>query len=315
MKKFLSLFLTVLMIFVLSACSSSESQEKSDDQEDTSGSSQIETEESEEVQESETEELDDIELPLEEMVFVDDETCLVKISGSAYISDQYITIPVEWENRSEDVDYLISVSSIYVNSLMTNGYLSTTTVLSPGEGRTDYCILPLENLEANGVTEYTDIALTLTVFDNIEFSDICEASAHIYPYGEEEATVFTRETQPTDQVLVENEDFALIIIGNGAIGDNGEYSIPVYLVNKTDYKMRFSTMDSMVNDVSCNPGNFPDLEAHTSAFATIYLSESEMDRYGITSVESITLRFRVLEFVNSDFSADTIYDEMLSVEP
>lgn len=317
MKKIWTLVLAFLLMLALLACSASENQESSDGHEETGSGSQMESEESEEIPESETEAPGYVELPLEETVFVDDETCLVKISGSARVTDQSITIPIQWENRSEDTPYSISATSsgnsVYVNGLKARSNFMPA-YLNPGESSTDYCYIYPEELAEGGATEYTDIALTLTVFDSAEYTNICEASAHIYPYGEEQATVFTREAQPADQVLAENESFALIVTGSGSVNENGGYSIPIYLVNKTDHRMKFSAMDSMVNDVSCSPDTLPDLAAHTSAFASLHWSESYLEGKGITTVESVTLRLRVLEFANSDIAAETIYDEMLSVE-
>ena len=314
--------LTFFVIFILSACSAAEqesSEASSSIQSDVSTENAQENSyddvitESGDIQEAEEEESSNIEISLDEMVLVDDETCLVEISGSVYITDQTISITVEWENRSEDTVYNISAEDVCVNGLRTSWYFSPA-YLEPGESSVDYCYIYTSDLAENGITEYTDIALTLTVYNLYELGNIAEVSTHIYPYGEENATVFVREAQDTDQVLVENDDFAFVVIGSGAYDESGGYSIPVYLVNKTDYELRFygyegNTYDDTMSRTSI--GNFPNLVANTSAFASIYFSESEADEYGVDSAESIALRL----LVYSDAETGTIYDEMLTVLP
>lgn len=318
-----------LSVIVLSACTADGQESSSANQEEMSSSIQSDVlTESETLQEStqenvsdyivtesegnqesevETEEPSGIELPLDELVLADDEACLVKISGSAYITEQYIGIPVEWENRSEDEEYYISADDVYVNGLRTSGDFATES-LEPGESKVDYCYIDTSYLVENGMTEYTDIDMTINV-SGLD-TDFAEVSAHIYPYGEENVTEFVRETQDTDQVLIENEAFALVVIDSGAYLDTGGYSIPVYLINKTDYRLYLTGYEgSTFNERMTCIGDFRNLEAHTSAFDSIYFSRTMVGEYGIDSAESITMRLRVYSYAKTGY----IYDDTLTV--
>lgn len=161
---------------------------------------------------------------------------------------------------------------------------------------------------------FTDIELEIRVHDSNDWmaDDVAHETIHIYPLGEDKATIYVREPQSTDTVIVENDQIAMIVTGYEKDSIWG-YTANVYLVNKTDTALTFSADNVSVNGFMCDPFWATEVAAGKVAFSSISWSDSSFEENGITDVEEIEMDIRIHDA--DDWMADNIFEETVTLNP
>ncbi|MCD8190466.1 MAG: hypothetical protein LUD78_09665 [Clostridiales bacterium] len=315
MKKILALFLSLALVFSLAAC---ESSSASSDTQSASVSSYDEAEEGE-TSDTTTAENEDTatadaqqEVTFEELVVVDNDECVIKLTGIDPDNMWGYTVNAELENKSSEKTYMFSVVSASVNGVASDPLFASE--VAAGKKANEEISFSDSTLEENGVVDYTDIALTFRVYNSDDWSedDVAYETVHVYPYGEENAIAFVRESLDTDTLIVDNDEVSVIVTGY-EYDDIWGYTVNLYLENKTETEVMFSVNDASVNGYMIDPFYAESVPAGCCAFGSMSWYEDELEENGISEVEAI--EFQLTAYDNEDWAGDYFVDETVTLNP
>lgn len=242
------------------------------------------------------------EITFTERVVVDNEECFIKITDIDPTNIFGYTVSVLLENKSTERNYMFAVESAAINGVQCET-LFATEVTAGKKAISEITFVEDKVLREAGVGEYTDIELTFRVYDSEDLfaADVADATVHIYPFGEEAAVTYVRESQPTDQVLLDNKFITVTVIGYEEDELLG-YTVKLFLVNKTEVDVMFSASTVAVNDFMIDPLYADMVPAGKCAFSSMIWLDSDFEENGITSVENI-------DFVLKAYNVDNFLDE------
>lgn len=285
MKKILTLLLVLAMLLSLCACSS----------------------ETEPTEPQPTEPEGPPAITFRETVVIDSDTCTITITGIEPEDTFGYSLSLYLENKTA-VNQTFTVISASTNGVDNDPFFAAEVAAGKSANQT---ITFYDTELESRIGPYTDIHLRFRVYDSDDwFSEpVAETAVHVYPYGEESATTYTRVPQATDTVLVDNEQVTAIITHYKMDKDKDGYTAYLYLVNKTDTKAMFTVYDVSVNDLMIDPYFADDVPAGCSAFSKITWSTASLNENGITKVESIQLTMRAYNYedwLSDDFAKETV---------
>lgn len=299
MKKIVLLLLTLSLL--LAACGGTDTPET------TTGGSAPEVNVSVETTQPATEP------PVfEEIVVADNDTCSIRITGLDPDNMWGYTLEAELENKTADTTLMFSVDTAAVNGVQTEPMFAEE--VAAGKKSKVSIVMLSDELEANGVGDFTDIALSFRVYDSNDWSAeaVAVESVHVYPFGQENAVQFARAAQETDRILVDNE-FATVVLTGCGPDDFWGYQAKLYIVNKTDTTIMVSVDEASVNGYMADPFFADSVGAGYCAFSAITWLDSTLEENGITEVENIEFVLRVYD--EEDWSADDFFNETITIEP
>jgi len=319
MKKVLERMLAVLLIMPLVACGSgSKTTEAAVSSKEESvvetAEEQIPEEKEETVAE---EEIKQEEAPVQEVSFesftpIDNEECSVTIKELDPDNIWGYTIKTVLENKSSEKTYMFSVTAASVNGVDADPFFAAE--VAPGKKSNEEITLTATSLKENGITEFTDIEIVYRVYDSNDWmaDSVAEETFHIYPYGEDKATIFTREIQSSDQVLVDNENVTVLITDKVDDPIWG-YTLNMFIVNKTDTEIMISVDEASVNGFMADPFFAKSVQPGKSAFTSMSWSDTTLEENEITEIENIEFTLRVYDS-NDIFSGD-FFNGTVTVTP
>ena len=207
---------------------------------------------------------------------------------------------------------MFSVSSAAINGVMSDPLFASE--VAAGKKSNEDISFSDSELTENGVGDYTDIELTVRVYDSNDWlaDAVAEETVHIYPYGEEQASTFIREVKDTDQVIVDNEYVTVIVTGYEEDEIWG-YTANLFLQNKTDAEVMFSADEVSVNGMMADPLYAKSVTAGKCAFSSMSWSDTTFEENGITEVEEI--EFLLKAYDANDFMADHLVNESVTLNP
>lgn len=304
MKKFLALLTLISLLMSLSACMTDVNDSSEKAKSDSSNESSVNT--SEDIGKG------GLKLSFEEKIVTDNEFC--KITVTEYEVDNLFgsELKIALENKSQDTTYTFSVDNVSVNGVQVPSLMVTD--VAPGKKANDSITLLDETLEENGIKEYTDIEITFSVSDSDDWmaDPVTVVKTNIYPYGEENAYKFERQSLKTDIVIVDNDKVTAIVTGF-TTDDIWGYCANIYLVNKTDRSFMVTVDDVSVNGYMCDPFFAESVESGKCSFASMSWSDSDFEDNGITDVETIEFIFRVYDLDN--FLDEDIINQSVVLNP
>lgn len=317
MKKVIVFLLLLCLLLSLAACdkkpASTDAGRATQAAKTEADTRQTQTEtETETEPQTETEPVPDKPVPaIDEITVVDNEECLLRITGIDPDAFFGYTVKVYMENRSSDKKYRFSVDNASINAVSADVLFSTE--VAPGKKANDEITFMDDSL-LETLGDFTDILLTFRVRDADDWTadDTVNESVHIYPFGEENATRYIRQSQDTDTVLVDNDDATVIVTGYDSENFWG-YTVKMYLINKTDKELMFSVDDVSVNGLMTNPLFATTVGADMSSFSNLIWSSSEFEKNGIAEVEEIEMTLRIYDA--NDWSADNLFEETVKLNP
>ncbi len=303
MKKLLALLLALAMLMCLAACGESEKPKDDTAATTTTTTTEAATTTTTKPQEEE--------FVFEEVTVLDDENCVIRITEIDEDNDWGYTLKAYFENKS-DVDYMFSVDAATVNGVSVDPFFAVE-VAAGKKAKEDISfgdVLP----EGVDIGEYTDIALTFSVYDpeDWEADAVAEVTAHVYPLGKDKATVYTREAQETDQVLVDSDLFTMIAIGTEE-DELWGYTTDIYLVNKSDKDLMLSVDEASLNDFMVEPFYATVLTVGSCAFGEITWLYGTLEENDFDTVESIEFTLSVMD--SNDWLGDPLAEETVTFTP
>ncbi len=286
MKRISALFLSLVLLLSLVGCGGSDSGDGSSDSNDK--------------------------VQFEEMTVIDNDECLLKITEIDLKGTTGCELKAYLENKSADTTYMFAVEEASINNVEVPSLFATE--VAPGKQANDTIDLATTTIKNNGLKKFTDIEVTVRVHDSKNWSapNVAEETFHIYPYGQDKAEKFTRESKDTDTVLVDNDQISVTVTGYDDDGVFG-HEVNVYLVNKTDQTLMFSVDDASVNGFMIDPFWATSVAPGKSDFSSISWSDSSLEENKITKIEEIEMVLSVHDA--NDLFADDIYEETIKLNP
>ncbi len=238
--------------------------------------------------------------------------CTIKITGIEPDNMWGYTIKALLENKSADKTYMFAVETASINGVQCDPFFATE-VAAGKKSNADISFTD-DTLEENGITTYTDIELAFRVYDSNDWSAdaVAKETVHIYPYGEDQATKFVREAQPSDTVILDNDDVSVIVTGYEKDEIWG-YTVNLFLLNKTDKNVMFSVDEAFVNGFMADPFYAASVSAGKCAFSSMAWSDTTFEENGITEVETIEFQLRAHD--NDNWSGDDFANESITLNP
>lgn len=322
MKKLLALLLAFVMVFSLAACESEKDNDRDDrDDDDDRGSifGNHDSDESDKDDKSDKGDKSDSEdkpgrnqITFTEMVAVDNEECLIKITDIDPDGSWGFTLKAYVENKSTEKTYMYSVYSASVNGVQCDPLFAAE--VAPGKKANEEISFSTEEFEMHDVGDFTDIALTFRVSDYDDWSadPVAFETVHIYPYGEDKAVQFVREPQATDNVIIDNE-YVTVIVTDYDPDSFWGYSVNMFLINKTDKNVMFSANDVSVNGFMVDPFYGEVVFAGNCAFTSMSWFEENLEENNITDIEEIEFTFRAFDY--DDWNSDDFANESVTLNP
>lgn len=329
MRKIIALILVASMMLTLVACSSAKTQE----------SIPQTTQFTEEAMEMVTTEMTEAptepkpapeHIVFEEPTVIDNEFFTITISEFFFDElDEGYKLKANFVNKSQEEAYQFYIDSASVNGIGVEANIWMTEhggVEVPHDDRVDGEIRFDRVLNQVDIERYTDIELKFSVnggVNNME-GPVGEASVHLYPYGENEATVFTREPRETDNVLVDNDSLTITVIGyngeekyygNDGYYRNGYYDIYLYFDNKTNDELMISVEEEYVNDQELFPASVFLVNPGRCALGSIPIYSWELEDVGISKVAEVeSIDLRLVAYLRNTYVGHLV-DEMFTLIP
>ena len=257
-------------------------------------------------------ETDENELSFTEVVAIDNAECSILITGIDPDNIWGFTLKALLENKSSDKTYMFSVESAAINGVQCNPLFASE--VAAGKKANEEISFLGDELEKNGVGDYTDIELTFRVYDSNDWTAdaVAEETIHIYPYGKDKAVQFVRESQPSDNVIIDNEYVTVIVTGYEDDAIWG-YTVNLFLLNKTDNNIMFSVNEASINGFMTDPFYATSVLAGKCAFSSMSWSDITLEENSITEVEEIEFNFRA--YNEDDWLADDFVNETITLNP
>ena len=307
MKKLFALTVTAIVAMAITACGGSSTTEIT--KSETPVETQASEAESKEGEQSEAETKS--ELNFESFVAIDNDECKVTIKSVDPNSFWGYAVKVELENKSSDKTYMFSANNAAVNGVMCTPLFAKE--VAPGKKANDSIDFALSELKDNGLEDETDIEIFFRVYDSNDWlsGGVAEQSVHVYPYGEDKATTFVRESKSTDNVIVDND--YVTVIQTGITEDNiWGYTVNLYLVNKSDKNIMYTVEDASVNGYMADPFFAKEVLAGKTAFASVSWSDQTLADNDIENVENIEFTLRAYD---NDTWTDEYAKEPVTITP
>lgn len=249
-------------------------------------------------------------ITFENQVLVDNEECSITVKGIDPDGKQGYTLSMEVENKSSDKTYMFGKKEVYVNGVYMTAIWSDK--VTAGKKSIEDLYFYDYLLESFGIETITDIQMTVYAYDVDGSSTdyVAEETVHIYPYGEENATVYERQALDTDQILMDNE-YVTVIVTGFEVQNDGDYEIGLYLVNKTDVQVLYCLDDVSVNDYIVDAGGGVWLAADKQCKSSFQVDQEDLEDCGITDPEE---GIDTIELLLEVYSAEIGYSEPLVSE-
>lgn len=302
MKQLLAILFTFAMVFALTACSTTPDSNPGIGHSGISGTFKDPAK-------------DDGYMALadfQEIVVEDNEDCAIRITGIEPDSIWGYSLKVLLENKSVDKTFMFSVVSAAINGVSADPFFASE--VAPGKKANETISFITDELEKNGIGDFTHIQLDFNVYDSNDWTaeSIAVASANVYPYGEENAVSFTRTPQSTDVVLVDNDQISVTVTGFEQDEIWG-YTANLYVVNKTDVPVMVTADEVSVNGFMVDPFFADSVPAGKCAFTSMSWSDSALEENSIPQVETIEFILRV--YNENDWMADDYVNQHVTLNP
>ena len=301
MKRFVSLLLALILLLSLAACGK-----------DTALDSNDGTNASQTNGNNKADKTDKNKVSFTEFVAVDNAECSIKITGIDPDNMWGFTVEAQLENKSADKTYMFSVDSASINGVQCDPFFATE--VAAGKKSNAKISFSDDDLEKNGIGDYTDIELAFRVYDSNDWAAdaVAEETVHVYPYGEDKATKFVRKAQSSDNILIDNEYVTVIVTGYEDDEIWG-YTVNLFLVNKSDKNVMFSVDDASVNGFMADPFYATSVSAGKCAFSSMAWSDSILEENSITEIEQIEFTLRAYD--EDDWLSDDLVSESIILKP
>lgn len=294
----------IIAVFALGSSGDGESDSSSAGSSSSSSASTATVSTSEDAEDA----LEEVEF--EEVTVVDNDYLTITLTDLE-VGSSTVTVDVTLVNKDESITYMVatdagcSIDGVQVDPLYADE-------VAGGKTANSTITISIDDLADAGVA-FTDIYLAFYAYDSDDWSAgyvVDGEGVHLYPYGEDAATTFVRESAETDLVLVDNDEVTVTVLDFDPDYFWG-YGIDLYIENKTSSEIMVSTDDDSINGVMCDAYWAASVEAGLCSFETLYWFSSTLeDDLGITDpeseIEEIEFALNVYDTSTFDYYVDAL---------
>lgn len=311
MKRLAALILAFTLLFSLAACGGDVTGNNTNSSENNNSTNSSQNGNTNNGQNNNEDDKKN-EISFTEIVAVDNDECTIKITDIDPDNLWGYTLKVQLENKSTEKNYMYSVESASINGVQCDPFFATE--VAAGKKSNNEISFSDSNLEDNGIGDYTDIELTFRVYDSNDWmaDEVARETVHVYPYGEDKATIFVREAQANDNVIIDNDYVTVIVTGYKDDAIWG-YTVNLFLLNKTDKDVMFSVDEASVNGYMADPFYATEVAAGKCAFSSMSWSDTTLEDNNITAVEEIEFKFRAYD--SDNWFGDDFANEIITLNP
>ncbi len=246
--------------------------------------------------------------PEGENVIIDNDICVVEITsmGKEEFMGSYLELAIA--NKTEDTEISVSADYVAVNGVQRDAMLYTDVVAGKSAVEKVYFYDDLDDV----IGEYTDVEIAVTVSKAEDYlaDPLASTVYNYYPLGMENAVKFERAAEPTDMVLVDNDEVTVIVTGFEDDEIWGK-TVNMYIVNKGNKNLMVTADDASVNSIMAEAMLATTVNGGKVAIDNMYWLDLE-DK-GITDVKDIEFTLRVYDF--DDLFADDIVNQKVTLKP
>ena len=316
MKKISHLLILLIFSILLVACGSSGhnredtkpeiTSENSSDEKNTAVASSKSVEETSSQTESP--------YPIKNYVAIDKDNYSVTVDSMGWDNVSNLAyLNITLENKTTDKTYIFNTEDSFINGLQVHIPMFESAQAG-SKSQVVWYLNPLN--ESVAVKDITDIEALLHVYeyDGKESNEIDTETLHIYPYGQDSTSTYVYEQKYTDKVLIDNEYCTIILVGSDM--DSVNYTLKLYIVNKTDETMNISTGENYIDGKKIkNPPYFPQIKPKKSTFDTISWFVSAITDQGIDPSNISNISFFVDAYANGHLNDEHFFKETISFTP
>ena len=223
---------------------------------------------------------------------LDSDQCRITATSVTESDPEGCVVTFEMENRT-DLALVAEINTASVDGCMINPGVSEP--IYPKETITTQVSFPKTELDGYGITATTQIEMNFNIYDEDTFEEVSiNQDVILYPRGKAAARTQTRKDLETDIVLMNNEQCKIIVTEKHADSFWG-YDLSVYIVNKTDKTLMFTTQEAFLNGVACDPFWTHTIPAGKCSNTTMYWFDNNMAAAGIEQVDEISLILSVAD--------------------
>ena len=199
---------------------------------------------------------------------------------------------------------MVSIEHATINGIQADGYIYMGAEVAAQKKANETIEIAEWDLEKYGIDKLTDIQLQFNVFDSDSWEDVVSASAHVYPYGEENAETYVREAKETDKVLVDNEYVKVTAIDAKMNEEYDWYEVNLYVENKTDAEVMFAAENASINGYMIEPYWAVSVIPKTVGFSTMSWYSEDLEENDISEVEEIEFELNAYDYDSYDSYAE-----------
>lgn len=245
----------------------------------------------------------------DEIIAIDEEEFKMTIEVEGEDDGLGYALDTKIENKSSDKAYNFELNYALVNGVQCDCIFALK--VEAGEKSNDAVVLLTQTLNANGITDFTHIVLSMSVYDlNNPEADCYNKIINIYPKGEDKATRYEKEKLDEDVILVDNE--LVEVIATGYEYREGGFLFQLYITNKDSHDIILSNTDERVNDCIIETGYSSLIPANASKFDSMFWYQDHLDEYNIDVVEEIKMKLKAYYEVDRE---NSIMDENIVYNP
>lgn len=304
MRKWLSLIAASLLLVSLAGCGGTPSSHSADVPAETqSTASDPDTEiQSEPVE-------DTVPQVFEEILLVDNDDCTFKITGIDANNPWGYTWNVYLENKSSEKNMMFSLRDCSVNGIMADPLWAESVAVGM-KSNTEITWYD-DSFLSHGVEQVTIVEGTLSVYDDDDWiTDYYEGGFRVCPLGEAAVQLAQLETQDSDIVLIDTDDFQVIATGFYE-DDIWGYTMQLSIVNHTDKDVMVSIENCAVNGYMADPFWATTVCGGKMAFSDVSWLSDDFELNGIEDVETISLTLQISDYN----SLSILVSENVVIEP
>lgn len=273
MKKLIAMLMAAAMVLSLYACGSGDS---GDDKSGETAKAETEVKAAD----------------FKEKVLFDNDQCTFTVKAIDSSASTY-SLSVAMVNKS-DLDLTFTLDYATING-WTIGTLWADTVTAGMSGNSSIEFAS-SDLKAAGISDVQCIELHLRVYDDNDWvNNLVDETYTIYPLGAESFDVTYREKADSDIVLVDTDEYSVIVTGFDPDNVWG-YTMTLYLCNKTDKYLMFSTENTAINGTMCDPFWASAVAPHSQEYSDVSWSDSALEESGIDSVSEISFPLSIRDY-------------------
>ena len=171
-------------------------------------------------------------------------------------------------------------------------------------------------LEQMGIASVDEISFTLRIFDSENWMEkpLVQEDCTIYPTGLNAETVrFPARPETAGQVVVAEDENARFVIEWADAEDASEYTVYVYMENKTDRNLMYAWDMVSVNDMMVDPFWATVVAAGKKACAEVVFYRSDLADNGIEDVENVEFTLIVSDY--DDWEGGNMLEKTFSYRP